>query len=371
MTTAIETYIQGRYGQSEVQGVYPVLGVPRKGTRGWFVTIPGESLDRPTATVRILIDAEQAQALRAGALAPLAPQAQAAQAAEAEAEPAMSDDEKLEQMREMFDILNELGWDMARGNINGMVVYGPPGVGKSHGILEALDQASMDRKLAGETLRHEVHTGFMTPLHLFKALFNSSAPGQIAVFDDCDSILADPDCLNMLKAALDTTGRRMLAYNAESRVLAEESIPNRFEFCGGIIFITNVDFDSARGRIADHLEAIVSRCHYLDLTIDTRRDKMLWIREVTMGKEMLRRKGLNLDASEEILGFIESNLDQMRELSLRMVLKLADLYKSGGQFGWEKKARVSCLRRAKPGSLSAQISDRADARFGKKQARSR
>lgn len=369
MTTAIETYIQGRYGQSEVQGVYPVLGLPRKGTRGWFVTIPGESMDRPTATVRILIDAEQAQALRDGALATMLPAP--APAVPAEAEPEMTDEEKLDQMREMFDILNELGWDMARGNINGMVVYGPPGVGKSHGILEALDQASMDRKLAGDVLRHEVHTGFMTPLHLFKALFNSSAPGQIAVFDDCDSILADPDCLNMLKAALDTTGKRTLAYNAESRVLAEEDIPNRFEFCGGIIFITNVDFDAARGRIADHLDAIVSRCHYLDLTIDTKRDKMLWIREVTMNKKMLRRKGLNDDAAAEILEFLESNLDQMRELSLRMVLKLADLYKSGGQFGWEKKARVSCLRRSKRGSLSAQISDPADARFGKKQAKSR
>jgi len=259
-----------------------------------------------------------------------------------------ADEMALSRMREMFNILNEMGYDMAEGHIKGMIVYGPPGVGKSYGIIKAFEDASFERCLSDNPLEISVKTGFMTPVHLYKALWENKDPDQIVVFDDCDNILNDADSLNMLKAALDTTGERIISYNAESHMLRYEGIDSSFSFKGSIVFITNIDFDNARGKIHDHLQAIISRCHYLDLTINTKRDKFLWMREVALNKGMLAKKGIPEDQAHEIIDFIEENINDMRELSLRMVLKIADLrLSSEGEYSWQQKARVSCMKQSK------------------------
>ncbi|SVD97675.1 uncharacterized protein METZ01_LOCUS450529, partial [marine metagenome] len=48
----------------------------------------------------------------------------------------------------------------------------------------------------------------------------------------------------------------------------------------------------------------------------------------------------------DILGFMFDNKDKMREISLRMVTKLADLKKSFGGSKWKRTAEVTCMRRA-------------------------
>ncbi len=128
--------------------------------------------------------------------------------------------------------------------------------------------------------------------------------------------------------------------------------------CIAVVFITNVDFEKSRGKVREHLDAILSRCHYLDLTIDSNRDKFLLLKYVTLEQKMLRRKGLDDDKALEIVDFIEENLDQMRELSLRMVLKIADLHKIGGKYDWRKKARVTCMIRQRRGSAGRAIPEK-------------
>ena len=119
-----------------------------------------------------------------------------------------------------------------------------------------------------------------------------------------------------------------------------------FDFNGGCIFITNIKFDNVRSKtLRDHLEALESRCHYLDLTIDTEREKMLRIRQI-VGDGMLNRYDFADGAQETIIDFIDVNRKRMRELSLRMVLKVADLYKSMPN-EWQDVARVTCMRGTK------------------------
>ena len=48
---------------------------------------------------------------------------------------------------------------------------------------------------------------------------------------------------------------------------------------------------------------------------------------------------------DEIIQFIKDNKKKLRELSLRMVLKLADLKKSMPS-NWRAVAEVTCMRRA-------------------------
>jgi hypothetical protein len=164
------------------------------------------------------------------------------------------------------------------------------------------------------------------------------------VFDDCDSVLLDDLSLNILKAALDTSKKRMIHWNTDSRLLRSEGVPNSFEFKGGAIFITNIKFDHVKSKkLQDHLEALESRCHYLDLTIDTEREKLLRIKQVVTECGMLDSYDLSDEAKLDVVDFVDANKAKMRELSLRTVLKVADLRVSFPD-KWKAVAEVTCMR---------------------------
>jgi hypothetical protein len=184
----------------------------------------------------------------------------------------------------------------------------------------------------------------MSAIGLYKKLYEFQDKKCILVFDDCDSVLLDDLSLNILKAALDSGKKRMIHWNTDSRSLSQEGMPNSFEFKGGAIFISNIKFDHVRSKkLRDHLEALESRCHYLDLTIDTTREKILRIKQVVRDCGMLDEYGFDDEGKAEVVAFIESNKDRMRELSLRMVLKIADLRKSMPS-NWPAVAEVTCMR---------------------------
>jgi hypothetical protein len=183
----------------------------------------------------------------------------------------------------------------------------------------------------------------MSAIGLYKKLYEFKDKGCVCCFDDCDAILYDDLALNLLKAALDTTPRRSLHWNTESRTLMAEGMPNSFEFNGGVIFITNIKFDNVRSKkLQDHLAALQSRCHYLDLTIDSMRDRMLRIRQIC-GIGMLDKYAMPKDTEEELIQFIFANKHKLREISLRMVLKVADLWKMSPE-KWKILAENTCMK---------------------------
>ena len=129
-------------------------------------------------------------------------------------------------------------------------------------------------------------------------------------------------------------------------MLRSEGIPDRFEFKGAAIFITNIKFEHVKSkRLRDHLDALESRCHYIDLQMDTQREKILRIKQVVNDADMLARYEFEQIQKDEIVEFVEQNQDKLRELSLRMVLKLADLRK-GFPKNWQSMAKTTCMKRA-------------------------
>jgi hypothetical protein len=164
------------------------------------------------------------------------------------------------------------------------------------------------------------------------------------VFDDCDSVLLDDLSLNILKAALDSKKNRRIHWNTDSFKLRNEGVPDSFEFKGSAIFITNIKFDNVKSKkLRDHLEALESRCHYIDLTIDTEREKMLRIKQIT-GDGMLDEYALPEGTVDDIVDFVDVNKKRLRELSLRTVLKVADLAKAFPD-KWEAMAENTVMRR--------------------------
>ncbi len=260
---------------------------------------------------------------------------------------AETDEEAMDRIATRFQILDEMSAACINSDIRAMIVSGPPGVGKSFGVEQQLEKASMFDKIAGNRLRYEVVKGAMTALGLYAQLYRYSDKKNVLVFDDCDSVFGDELALNILKAALDSGKRRRICWNSDSRLLRDEGIPNSFNFNGSAIFITNLKFENVRSKkLQDHLEALESRCHFIDLTIDTQRDKMLRIRQVDRDAEggLFKDYGFVNDEGKEVLDFMQTNQKKLREMSIRMALKLADLIKISPR-NWKALAESTCMKR--------------------------
>jgi hypothetical protein len=256
-----------------------------------------------------------------------------------------TDAEIIERLRERFEILEDMTRAVKKGEVRAMIVSGAPGVGKSFGVERVLAPHAMLSTIADDTKlkKFEIVKGAMSAIGLYKKLYEFSDKKCILVFDDCDSVLLDDIALNILKAALDTSKKRVISWNTDSRSLIAEGVPNSFEYNGGAIFITNINFANIKSKkLQDHLAALESRCHYVDLTIHTEREKMLRIRQI-VGDGMLKDYEFPTEQEAEIINFIDSNKGRLRELSLRTVLKAADLIKSFPN-RWQRVAEVSLMK---------------------------
>ena len=256
-----------------------------------------------------------------------------------------TDEEIMQRVGARFEVLNEMTMAAKEGTIRAIIVSGAPGVGKSYGVEQTLETASMFDKLI-KVVKHEVVKGAMTPIGLYKKLFDFSDANCVLVFDDCDSILLDDLSLNILKAALDSSSRRRIHWNSDSALLRREGIPNAFDFKGSVIFITNLKFDNVKSKkLKDHIDALQSRCHYLDLTIHTTREKLLRLRQIAATGTLFdaEKYGFTEEQSTAIVDFITENASKMREISLRVALKVADLYKLNPN-RWQELTRMTCMR---------------------------
>jgi hypothetical protein len=289
---------------------FPMLEEFKFGTAGGYVTVDGKPVAGfPDRAIKIRCESDQDYEICGG--------------------PAVYDEltetdaEVIERIRTRFDMLGDMTKAVKKGDVRAMIVSGPPGVGKSHGVEEVLDRYKMLETMGGRKT-HEVIKGAMSPIGLYCKLYKMSEAGNVVVFDDCDSIFQEDLSLNILKAALDSKSSRWIHWNTDSFKLRNEGVPDKFKFEASAIFITNMKFDKVKGKLREHLDALESRCHYMDLTIDTERDKMLRIKQVIQDG-MLDAYTLSSETKEEIIDFVDINKKRLRELSLRTVLKVADL----------------------------------------------
>ena len=258
-----------------------------------------------------------------------------------------TDDEITKRITERFSILTEMTKAAIATDIKAMIVSGPPGIGKSYGVEKELEKASMFDVISSVAPKYEVVKGAMTSLGLYAKLYKHSALGNVLVFDDCDIVLQDELSLNLLKAALDSGKKRTVHWNADSHLLRREGIPEQFDFMGSIIFITNIKFENVRSKkLQDHLAALQSRCHYLDLTLDTMRDKHLRVKQIYATGELFKNYKFDDSIGDAIIEFMGERKYSLREMSLRMALKIADLVLVSKD-RWKVLANNTCMREHK------------------------
>lgn len=238
-----------------------------------------------------------------------------------------------------INVFDSLVDDVIRGDIRGLIVSGPPGMGKSFPVEEKL------KELGDSAI---IVKGHASAKGLYETLYKYSDEGSVIVLDDADSIFGDEKALNLLKSALDTTEERVLSWitgSAFGQSVEDDDrdIPTRFVFNGSIIFITNLDFDAMiakENRIAKHLEAIMSRTPYIDLMIKSRKDCLVRVKQVIRDTGMLN--GLDAGMKADVVKFLEDNVASLRELSLRTALKVGMYRKSNTN--WYDIAKITCCR---------------------------
>ena len=138
-------------------------------------------------------------------------------------------------------------------------IYGTGGLGKTYGTekqLEKRGKRSYDAALKGlkdgqkpkkDDYDYIKITGSVSPASVYKTLYEHK--DKIILFDDADGFLKDPDGLNMLKGAFDTSGKEKGNYiskltSAKIKDDDGNEIPKRFFSTAKAIILTNLNVDN-------------------------------------------------------------------------------------------------------------------------------
>ena len=244
----------------------------------------------------------------------------------------------LKDLIKRFSMLDKLTRGCISNDIRSMIVVGAPGVGKTFTVESILENTP--------DLKFEIVKGGLSAVELYKMGYRNRRPGSVVVIDDADSIFSDEEGLSILKAMCDSSSTRRVSWLKDSSTLREDDVPQTYDFQGSFIFISNIDFqryiDTGGNKYVVHFEALMSRSLYLDLRVHDRQAISLWVEHVATHGKMFLKENVSEAVGRDILAFLKSNRDDLREYSLRTAVKLCGLAKS--HHDWKDMAQVLLCR---------------------------
>jgi hypothetical protein len=226
--------------------------------------------------------------------------------------------------------------DVVRGVHRNAIVYGPPGLGKTHIVESALKSQG---KMIG--VDYLVARSHITPRSLFAMLYCMRNSDQYVVIDDCDGVLSSEDGLNILKAATDPTFRNVgwSTTAAPVKLPNGDNVPDEFEFNGNLIICTNVR-QAVRGKVGQHFTALKSRCPGWALNFPTVSDQFAYVVHLIVDRKYLDNSAdtmLTDSQKIDLINFIYNNLDCVQRLDLRKPQHIAKVIKH--KTNWHNHAR--------------------------------
>lgn len=237
-----------------------------------------------------------------------------------------------------FSMLDKLTRGCITNDIRSMIVVGAPGVGKTFTVESILENTP--------DLKYEIVKGGLSAVELYKMGYRNRRAGSVVVIDDADSIFSDEEGLSILKAMCDSSSCRRVSWLKDSSSLREDDVPQTYDFQGSFIFISNIDFqryiDTGGNKYVVHFEALMSRSLYLDLRVHDRQAISLWVEHVATHGKMFQKEHVSDTVGRDILDFLKTNRDDLREYSLRTAVKLCGLAKS--HHDWKDMAQVLLCR---------------------------
>ena len=202
-----------------------------------------------------------------------------------------------------------------------VILCGAPGVGKTFRVKQQL-------KAAGYTMTADnTVKGKCTPRQLYLTLYNNKDKGDIVLVDDADSLVgpkAPEDCINILKAALDSTADdegRLVSYKVSGELKDDEGVPvpkSHYNKCGMIV-ITNYSV----GQIDT---ALRNRAFTQSLDFSTK-DLLQIIRDIMPNIESNR---LSMSSKAKAMNYLEKLVEEGKpiEVSCRSFITCARIYEN-------------------------------------------
>ena len=207
-----------------------------------------------------------------------------------------------------------------------VILCGAPGVGKTFRVKQQL-------KAAGYTMTADnTVKGKCTPRQLYLTLYNNKDKGDIVLVDDADSLVgpkAPEDCINILKAALDSTADdegRLVSYKVSGELKDDEGVPvpkSHYNKCGMIV-ITNYSV----GQIDT---ALRNRAFTQSLDFSTK-DLLQIIRDIMPNIESNR---LSMSSKAKAMNYLEKLVEEGKpiEVSCRSFITCARIYENSEEDG--------------------------------------
>ena len=143
---------------------------------------------------------------------------------------------------QIFKEMNKYISLVIKGHQSALILCGAPGVGKTYRVKKQLKEAGY---IEGQNLC--TIKGKCTARRLYATLFGFKDQNDIILIDDADSLVgpqADENCINILKAALDSDTSpegRLVTYGIAGKITDDdgEEIPKKCRIKSGVIVITN------------------------------------------------------------------------------------------------------------------------------------
>lgn len=181
-----------------------------------------------------------------------------------------------------------------------LIIYGPPGIGKSRGVMyelarySKLKQAEWDEAeikperrttmddMGRQAFRppYEIISGRITHPQFHCRMYYASHVDEILFLDDVQS-LTDSRIQNALQLAADPTHHGMVSYNYRAD-LPDPEVPKRFPMLGGIVIVTNFrKSDERRAQLFP--PALLDRADEVEFTWD-RSQLITYVMKMGFGK---------------------------------------------------------------------------------------
>jgi len=256
-------------------------------------------------------------------------------AAPVEQQNEMTLQDKVKWLEETMTDIYDISRAVAAGAFNSLFISGRAGTGKTYNVERAMHDEGLQEGDDWVKI-----SGAMSTIIMYKQLYLYR--DKVLVFDDCDAVFSNEDGRNILKAALDTKKIRNISYMKKVKMLfdpkdfendpegefnAIESglIPNKFDFAGRVIFISNLNKQKA-----DPDGAIRSR----SILVDVNPDDATLMERMRVLLPHLEPRDMPMKDKEEIYEFMKNAND----VSMRTFVKAAG-FKMAGLDNWQRMAK--------------------------------
>lgn len=235
------------------------------------------------------------------------------------------------EVQEVFDGIYAMATSFVKhpdSAINGMIVSGDAGTGKTYTIKKALIDTGAAKNV------EYIKGGKITAASLYVKFYLNRAKHRIIVLDDCDIIHhhEKKQIIPMLLGAVDLGQNREVSWETAraNPLMVEYQVPHNFDFHGNVIWITNDRKEDIAKSIKQWKNAIFSRFNFAECNF-TDEQKFIYTMHLVENMDMLGKTcqdfkgGYPKAIIAEAVDYMSANYRKLVEVTPRQAIKIADV----------------------------------------------